>query len=140
FSRVRDAAGNHPFHIALSIEKEAFAHRTLLLRSFYRQFDDEIPDDYYRRLRGEITIEELFACRPIEHAAAAQESWHAELGSAKFPLDNIRSRVDEQLRAFRDTDRCVLIGGPPCQAYSLAGRSRNKGNKAYVFEKDARTR
>src|SRR5207253_7068043 len=73
FSRLRDAAGNHPFHIALSIEKEAFAHRTLLLRSFYRQFDDEIPDDYYRRLRGEITIEELFACRPVEHAAAAQE-------------------------------------------------------------------
>jgi DNA (cytosine-5)-methyltransferase 1 len=32
----------------------------------------------------------------------------------------------------------VLIGGPPCQAYSLAGRSRNCGIKNYSAEKDHR--
>ena len=35
-------------------------------------------------------------------------------------------------------DRTVLIGGPPCQAYSLAGRSRNAGNTSYLPEKDKR--
>jgi DNA (cytosine-5)-methyltransferase 1 len=32
----------------------------------------------------------------------------------------------------------VLIGGPPCQAYSLAGRSRNKGIEGYDPAKDHR--
>ncbi|MDN4728721.1 DNA cytosine methyltransferase [Vibrio parahaemolyticus] len=32
----------------------------------------------------------------------------------------------------------VVIGGPPCQAYSLAGRSRNAGIKGYKAEKDQR--
>ena len=32
----------------------------------------------------------------------------------------------------------ILIGGPPCQAYSLAGRSRNKGVKGYDPAKDVK--
>jgi len=33
-----------------------------------------------------------------------------------------------------------LIGGPPCQAYSLAGRSRNLGNPNYSPKKDEKQR
>ncbi|SHK51519.1 C-5 cytosine-specific DNA methylase [Shimia gijangensis] len=31
-----------------------------------------------------------------------------------------------------------MIGGPPCQAYSLVGRARSKGKVGYVPEKDER--
>ena len=40
----------------------------------------------------------------------------------------------------RVTDPWALIGGPPCQAYSLVGRSRNKGIEGYTLEKDPKAR
>ena len=47
FSSLRDKRGNRPFHITLSIEKEASAFKTLRLRSFLRQFNDGFPARYY---------------------------------------------------------------------------------------------
>ena len=44
------------FRVALSIEMEDHAHRTLELRSFFRQFSNgKAPAEYYRFLRGEIS-------------------------------------------------------------------------------------
>ena len=42
------------FDIKLSIEKDLNAHKTLMLRSFYRQFvknNKQVPEDYYNALR-----------------------------------------------------------------------------------------
>jgi DNA (cytosine-5)-methyltransferase 1 len=39
----------------------------------------------------------------------------------------------------RKRDEWVLIGGPPCQAYSLVGRSRNRGIEGYRLEEDERS-
>jgi DNA (cytosine-5)-methyltransferase 1 len=38
--------------------------------------------------------------------------------------------------ALNGSAHWILIGGPPCQAYSLVGRSRNKDNAKYFPERD----
>ena len=123
-----------PFRIMLSVEKDAAAHQTLELRAFFRQFDSRaVPDDYYRMLRGDIARAALFAAYEREADAARKEAWCAELGAT--PASSVRSRIAD---ALQDADPWVLLGGPPCQAYSLAGRSRNSGRKDYDAATDKR--
>src|ERR1017187_118354 len=93
FSALR--RDNQPvFRIKLSIEKDPHAHSTLELRAFYRQFPDRgAPDEYYGHLKGKLSKEDLFAKFPAQAEAARRESWHAELGSPKFP----RRVIDDQI-------------------------------------------
>lgn len=111
------------FEVRLSIEMDRDAHTTLELRSFFRQFPKgAAPDDYYQRLRGTITTEELFAQHPVQAAHARTEAWLAELG--KVPTEELHERIRQ---AVGGSSRWVLCGGPPCQAYSIVGRSRRGG-------------
>lgn len=137
FEAVTDKKGKPVFEVMLSIEKDAQAHATLRLRTFFRQFRDGAPDEYYRLLRGEISQEELFAAYPHEARSAEERSWHTALGQDGEDPGQVRKRIKASLG--NDTS-WVLIGGPPCQAYSIAGRSRNQGNPEYDPAKDERQR
>ena len=122
------------FKVRLSIEKDWHAHQTLVLRAFYRQFSPgRVPGLYYDVLRGTAERETLFAKFPEQAANAAAEAWNAELGET--PHRDVRERIET---ALGEADDWVLIGGPPCQAYSLAGRSRNKGVEGYSADEDKR--
>src|SRR5262245_42662750 len=66
--------------VKLSIEKDEFAHQTLELRDFYRQFTKTAPPEYYQYLRKEIDKKELFRKYPKEYEAAQKEVWQMELG------------------------------------------------------------
>jgi DNA (cytosine-5)-methyltransferase 1 len=113
-----------PFKIKLSIEKEQDAHQTLELRAFYRQFiPGPVPPEYYKHLKGTLSKDDLFKKFPSQAAAAQREAWHSELGSPDC-TKHLDARISEALAGAKDW---VLIGGPPCQAYSMAGRSRNGG-------------
>ncbi|HEY9817114.1 MAG TPA: DNA cytosine methyltransferase [Candidatus Obscuribacterales bacterium] len=134
FSRYPFGEGDPLFRIALSIEKEENAHRTLTLRAFFRQFaPGDVPEAYYDYLKGLITREELFdyddVCR--EAAKHALDEAHCiELGDAnsakpdKAKRNRVRRMIKDRIAGKKNW---VLIGGPPCQAYSLAGRSRMLG-------------
>lgn len=124
FSSVLDKSNSKEFKIALSIEKDEAAHKTLLLRSFFRQFNEgDVPEEYYKFLKGELKdIQDLYQQFPLHAEHARHEAWRAELG--KNTIEEIDQRINE---ALNGEDRWVLVGGPPCQAYSQVGRSRVGG-------------
>lgn len=128
-------AGNAQFKVSLSVEKDLGAFRTLRLRSFFRNLDGAGRDDYFRFANGEISEDELVKRHPEAWAKAEDETAMLELGNPEHDQE-----LDKRLDALfkDDTDNFVVIGGPPCQAYSLAGRSRNAGNVEYVAEQDHR--
>lgn len=109
------------FRSVLSIEKSAPAAETLRLRTFFRKFaPTAVPTEYWHVVKGEAGVQVL--AKFPEWAAAEEEVWQAELGS--IPLDDLHGRINRALAGRQDW---VLLGGPPCQAYSLAGRARMTG-------------
>jgi len=119
------------FNMVLSIEKDPAAHKTLELRSFFRQFPHgRAPKDYYRYLRGEVKREDLFRGHHAAARRARAISWHAELGVERDDVVDARIRL-----AIRKAEHWVLLGGPPCKAYSVAGRSRRANDPTFETDK-----
>lgn len=106
------------FDVLLSVEKDSAAHKTLLLRSFFRQFS-AIPPEYYEYLKGGRSAEELFRAFPDEAATARARCLHLEMGPRT--TKRVYGHIE---RALGNAKAWVLVGGPPCQAYSVVGRSR----------------
>lgn len=140
------------FDIAVSIEKDGMAFETLQLRAAHRalmrsnasaetwlQWDTIIMSAPWNIVfdvlhsSGNSAIEA--ACR-----AARKEAWNLELGPHNRDLvsEGIRQRLRPFMRGNDFPDNAVLIGGPPCQAYSIVGRSRNRGTIGYKAENDHR--
>lgn len=130
--------GEHtPFHIGISVEKEASAHRTLRLRAFLREYQAQhgmLPQafiDFHAGLTEEPDWHEVDA---YAFSKAEAEARCLELGTR-----DAGAAIDQTIKALRrDFDDTILIGGPPCQAYSLVGRARSKGKVGYVPEEDER--
>ncbi len=124
------------FEIVVSAEKDPIARKTLRLRAFYRLLKSHNPsalDDYYDYCNGH--SERPWSPRSeAQWIQAEDEAKCITLGSQEG-----NDELDKILRKKLDRTRpWVLIGGPPCQAYSLVGRSRNRGNTDYRPEDDHR--
>lgn len=135
FSSFRDVKGRRPFTMALSVEKDESAHQTLMLRNFLRRFEGGFPPEYYRFLNGGGDEPDWAHLYPKQWSAAKAETLKLELGSGPA-----KKMIWDRLAAIKRKggDNCILIGGPPCQAYSLVGRARNKGIKGYSAREDKR--
>lgn len=121
--------------IHLSIEKEATEVRTLRLRAFLRGFEDGFPEEYYAALNAGDPVPDWSELYPARWADACTEARQMELGQPGV-FEEIAEILDRTREDYGGNT--ILIGGPPCQAYSLAGRSRNKGITDYMPEKDPR--
>jgi len=140
FSVFKNEHGAHPFKIVASVEKEASAHKTLTLRAFYRHFlDKTVPEEYYEYLRSgdKVSAEKFFSEKfPGQWAAAKRETLGGPKALGSEDHGEIFTAIEKAIDGHKGAK--VIIGGPPCQAYSLVGRARNKGNKDYSAEKDHR--
>lgn len=129
--------GHHPFKIVISVEKEASAHRTLELRAFIRNFlrnNDSLPKPFVDFHAGRIPEPDWSQVDSSSWKLARLEARKLELG-----LTETTQTVDQAIARSRSTfDDTILIGGPPCQAYSLVGRSRSKGIIGYRPADDER--
>ncbi|NGO62445.1 DNA cytosine methyltransferase [Rhizobium daejeonense] len=129
--------GHAPFRIGISIEKEASAHRTLTLRAFLREYrarHDALPEQFIDFHAGLVPEPDWSVVDAEAWRLAIDEARALELGTeaAATAIDGAIVKLKDK---YADT---ILIGGPPCQAYSLVGRARAKGKVGYVPEKDGR--
>lgn len=145
FTSLKGADKKSIFDIKLSIEKDIHAHRTLTWRAFYRQFVKEnrdVPKEYYAAYREndlnkrEELIESTLDRYP-EGKIAREEARLVELGAQEWPAQKVDTLIREQLG--KNCNNWVLIGGPPCQAYSNVGRSRVGGihkedHRVYLYK------
>lgn len=145
FSSFELPSGERPFEVAASAEMEKSAHETLSLRAFVRILQDlegsRLPAAYLEYLRrvsaGElIKPEDYFADGPWgrEWRRAAERSLHLTLGNDS-DNETLYARVEAVKRGFCET---ILIGGPPCQAYSLVGRARQARVERFRTKGDPR--
>ncbi|WP_082859465.1 DNA (cytosine-5-)-methyltransferase [Microbulbifer sp. Q7] len=162
---------NSPFEIAMSVEKEENAHKTLTLRSFYRKLKDKSLYIEY------VTAKSKFSKNKVMKKIEQTEEWgkalretmgspHALGNSTIFekwkngenPTDqDFKERTKEQREIdkrikevcestrrtskktpLKDCEPLIVIGGPPCQAYSTIGRGRLAGIADHNQDHDQR--
>ncbi len=127
-----------PFRLALSAEMDGHAVSTLRTRAFFRQFAlGKAPESYYDYAAGKVAAPWTSDTK-LQWLAACNEALQLELGD-RADDKVLHDRVEKISTAARKSGTpWILVGGPPCQAYSLVGRARNRGNADYVAEDDHR--
>jgi DNA (cytosine-5)-methyltransferase 1 len=106
------------------IEMDKYASMTLETRSVYHALKvNGIEDYYYDYITGEFSREDLLEegkkFSDLNSAGIINSEISAE--NEKAIIRGIEKRMEN--RNLKKVD--VIIGGPPCQAYSIVGRSRD---------------
>ena len=105
------------FNPIAHVEMDEAACYTLKTRAAYHYLKLEKKFDTYKEyLRNEITRDELYKKIPSEILGSII---NLPIGGENNP--RIHKEIEKQLN---NNDVDLIIGGPPCQAYSLIGRSK----------------
>jgi DNA (cytosine-5)-methyltransferase 1 len=123
------------YRIVVSAEMDKAAHETLKLRAYFRKVrsNPTFAAAYYDFCTGRTHLPWNDQTRELWEEAG-KEAMCLTLGEPKSNAD-LDNAISERIPSDSE---CILIGGPPCQAYSLVGRARNKGKTDYRAEEDHR--
>ena len=138
FFQFKPPGSGRPFKTAVSAEMEWSAHSTLKLRTFFRLLERSGTradlSRYFDFVKGAANVP-FTSSSESAWDEAGREAMQLTLGEPAH--DRILfERIDSALG--KREEPWVLIGGPPCQAYSIVGRARNRGESSYVAEDDHR--
>lgn len=103
------------------VEQNSAACFTLKTRNvyFYLKNNNKL-DIYYQYLRGEISRADLYSMVPVEEFDSV---------ICESIDKNNRKKLFKKIDSLLGNNKLdLIIGGPPCQAYSLVGRSRHANN------------
>lgn len=134
FSSITGPDGERVFKTIMSVEKDEQAHKTLRLRAYVRSIKQKgkrIPSVYerYLQIHDDKTFQDLISYDAESWEASGVEALCATLKKEDNSLvEEARKRLEA--KGIKDGEPWVLIGGPPCQAYSLVGRSRRTHDRA----------
>lgn len=130
------------FRTALSLEMDEAACSTLRLRSMVRRLAAVGEDEYkhYIKFLQEGDRDAFLSASDTVSSAweeAGREVQRVELGVDE--REDVDRSIRERLAALRadgaDQHHWILVGGPPCQAYSLVGRARRTGDEKFYEDK-----
>lgn len=115
------------FEPVAHIEMNLYAAHTLKTRAAYHYLSQNGRLDlYHKYLKNQIPRDELYeqvdpkVLKTILNIEISDES-----------IEEVFKTIDESLNNQLASAVDVLIGGPPCQAYSLVGRARDPYNKEH---------
>lgn len=139
FSSVMSDDGSPVFKTARSYEIDPIACKTLQVRSAFRQLqlsDRGVPESYYMAIRDPKGLDRLDPDDPTTKAIEAAKD-HVRCEELGRDRESVFDDIRQALKSFgRSGAEWILVGGPPCQAYSLVGRSRRKSDP--TFEQDSK--
>lgn len=117
------------FEIAAQVEKDQTACETLQLRVIFRELKKRSKlREYWKLVRGEISQETLLQKYPDIADRCSAQVINREFGAkdaGAYGPTAIYSLMQDGIKRLKARKAHVLLGGPPCQAFSLAGRSRD---------------
>ncbi|HRW99164.1 MAG TPA: DNA cytosine methyltransferase [Cyclobacteriaceae bacterium] len=109
------------------IEKDLYASMTLETRSAYHALKmNGMEDHYMSYIAGEISREDLLDESKYYMNNISSGNITSEISCSS--RDKLISEIENRQAKLKLKNVDVLIGGPPCQAYSLVGRSRDPQN------------
>jgi len=106
------------FNPVAHIEMDAEACMTIKTRVVYHHLKENNKIDlYYDYISGKISRDVLYKLFPTENSDTVINT---EISDAS--LKNIFKTIEANLKEQRNSELDLIVGGPPCQAYSLMGR------------------